>query len=162
MRYQICAIGDDRSRGSHLCLALPTYQVRENRSLRSPYRFEGLGFCGQETHIHTSLQTAWQWKSKWSFQHSWRPTKKKKKKITLWLLVEEPYTTFYYHTYSSVNSLVQILTPWVRHVICGITAIWRGIFSCVHRTWIDAEKVARMGTIRWLHTLINSLSSVIR
>ena len=37
-----------------------------------------LPFCWREIYIYTSkhpsIQTEWQQKSKWSFQHSWRPT----------------------------------------------------------------------------------------
>ena len=50
----------------------------ENRSLRSS---KGLPFSWWETYIHPSIQTAWQLKSKWSFQHSWRPTTKTVLKI---------------------------------------------------------------------------------
>ena len=31
-------------------------------------------WCWRETYISTYIQTAWQMKTKWSFQHSWRPT----------------------------------------------------------------------------------------
>ena len=54
------------------CLIINNYFLfyrQKNRCLS--YYFGGL-------YIITSIQTAWQMKTKWSFQHSWRPPKKKK------------------------------------------------------------------------------------
>ena len=45
----------------------------ENRSLHSS---KDLPFCWRATYIHPYMQTMWQRKFKWSFQHSWQPTKK--------------------------------------------------------------------------------------
>ena len=58
MSYLICAFGDDRPRGQHLCLPLPTSLIK-NRSLHSS---EGLPFW-LTSNLHTS------------FRHSWQPTK---------------------------------------------------------------------------------------
>ena len=64
---------------------LPTYQIWWKSVIAFSIESEGLPFDVDEkptslhTSVHMSIQTALQMKTKWFFQHGWRPTKKKKK-----------------------------------------------------------------------------------
>ena len=55
-----------------MCLPLSTYQVLRKSVIAFSLEKRRLTFDVDEK--PTSVQTVWQLKPKWSFQHSWRPT----------------------------------------------------------------------------------------
>ena len=82
----------------------------------------GLPFFLLTSNLHPSIQIAWQQKSKWSFQHIWRPTKKKKKKKKKKTLSSK---TFKWSTCNSITLTQPVLCCILGWMLRMFTQSWK-------------------------------------
>ena len=79
VRCKICTFSENKPYGMYIRPPLPTYQVWWKSVInfwkRLPLWLTTNLHTSIHPYIHPHTQAAWQRKSKWSFQHSWRPTK---------------------------------------------------------------------------------------